>query len=75
MVGGPCDNPGRVAERKLQRMTPTTFNWEVNMIICELTDTVCQHCTINCKHAIKDSDKKGDKNDNSKTVCGTSEKP
>ena len=26
MVGGPCDNPGRVAERKLQRMTPTIFN-------------------------------------------------
>ena len=44
------------------------------MIICGITETVCQNCTTNCKHQIKEDEKKVDKNDNIKTVCGTSEK-
>ena len=41
------------------------------MIICGITETVCQNCTTNCKHQIKEDEKpvdkkKGDKNDNSK---------
>lgn len=38
------------------------------MTICEVTGTVCQHCTDNCKHQIKEAEKKGDENDNSKAI-------
>ena len=45
------------------------------MIICEVTGTVCQHCMDTCTHRIDSTKKKGEENDNSKTVCGASEKP
>ena len=45
------------------------------MTICELTGTVCQHCMDKCSHRVESTGQKGEKNDNSKTVCGASEKP